>query len=245
MTSHYLFAIVDSIDRELLTSLRSFEDHPLTTLGAAPGPFAITGPMPAAKLRPRRANLKIHHDVIDHLVAHAGAVLPFSFGNAADSQEITDLLARRRQELLDHLQQVRGCLEVTLRLRTEEGQIFSYVVNARQDLQALSRQIFAPGAEPSREEKIHLGQRFEASRRDLRAHFQETLCQALDDLQEDLRVADDVADDELARLTFLVHRDRRPDFEARIQDLAATLDDELILQVSPFLAPYTFANMTL
>lgn len=238
----YVFAITAADHLPSLEELTAFEEAPVQAI-FVDGLAAITTAMPSKKLRPRRSNLKIHHQVIDHLVNTGASALPFSFGAGAPSETIQEFIAAHRALLQARLLEVQGCLELTLRLKPKESEIFPFVLQRRPALQSLRDSLFQDQRTPSREEMIALGQSFASEREALRLDFLDRLQQHLTPFIRDTLINDNLAEEELASLVFLLPREETTEFEAAIDRLGDLFDDDLVIQLSPYLPPYSFADI--
>jgi hypothetical protein len=56
------------------------------------------------------------HAVVTRLAARQPAILPARFGSIADEASLRSLVSRRRKEILAALEQVRGCVQMTVRI---------------------------------------------------------------------------------------------------------------------------------
>jgi len=121
--------------------------------------MAVIGPMETAPALSPEA-LAGHDAVVRQLAEEVEAILPARFGEAVrDESELTAHLAPRSRELAEALEQVRGCVQMTLRVfgaperRTEEeplegGPGTRYLAARRQEYERASS---LPEIEPLRE----------------------------------------------------------------------------------------------
>jgi hypothetical protein len=240
----YLFAIVALERLPDLCGLLAFADEPVHVLPCQEL-AAVTCNLPSGKLRPQRSNLKIHHQVIDRLNSAGATPLPFAFGSVTTLDDIEAFLTHHQQALLDRLQAIEGCVEIGIKLRVSEENIFNFVLAFDEALRRTREALLASGRTPSRDEQIALGQRFESSLQVLRHDKGARLRESLDDLCREVRMADSSQTHELANMLLLVPRERLDELDERIETLAAGLPDELIVSLSPPLAPYSFVDLSL
>ncbi len=124
-------------------------------LAAIVSPVATKG-----KIRPQRRNLAAHQQVIKQVMINT-TPLPVTFGIIADNtQTIHDLLTHHQPALLEQLQKVAGKVEMGLRVIWNVPNIFEYFVNTHESLRELRDRAFDGQSEPTRDEMITIGYRF-------------------------------------------------------------------------------------
>lgn len=242
MSDHtYLYAIAesDSVDAPDTTGLKDAAVEVLREGDLA----AVLSSAPNGKLRPRRRNLAAHHDLLKAMMEQA-TILPMAFGVLADSRDqVADFLRRHGGTLRAQLEQVRGHAEIGLRIEWNVDDIFGYFVEQYDDLRALRDSVYGGDGEPTRQEKIHLGEQFdaflqearEAHQRTVEAHLQEA-CRAIE--------ADDPSDEtDVMDLACLVPRDGVDRFEDALGAAAQAFSDDFTFTYTDPMAPYTFADV--
>ena len=245
MTSQdkYVFAIAASDEVPDLGDLSSFDGHPLEVESRA-SLSAILARAPKGRLRPRRSHLRIHHRVIDRVAQQGGSVLPFSFGTMAPPEELMSFLEEHQERLTERIELVRGCVETTIKVGAKEGQFYEFMIASDGELAAYRDRIYGPsGGSPTRDEKIELGQRVEAAREALSQRFEAELTRELGEVSRNHEHLGAKGEEQLAQTVFLVETRAKDDFEARLEAVAAEWPEALVVNLSPYLAPYHFANL--
>jgi hypothetical protein len=244
MSDRYIFAVTEATDDLQAAGLTGFLDSPLEVVAHA-SVAAFVSPVDPRKIRPRRKNLKIHHDAVNALRAK-GVVLPMAFGMVADStDDVRDFLARHEQELRSQLELVRGRVELSLRVSWQVDDLFAHVLSLDPSLAARRDALFAGGAEPTQEEKIDLGQRFASSLEAIKADITQELLDALSPHFERSSVGDLRGDAEVANLGLLVAEAEYAALEAAVEAAAADLPDSLLIKITGPIAPYSFIETSL
>lgn len=238
----YLFALLPSEEVPPLTAVKSFGDQALQRLDYE-GLTAVIAPMPEGRLRPRRSNLRIHHRVIDHLIEHGASPLPFAFGTAAPGRELKGFLEGHCQELAQRMEHIRGCVETTLKVRVEADKFYEFLLSTSDELARLRDALYGGDREPTREQKIEMGQKVEQWRQQLSDQLAETMATALADDVVDISTQEPTGDGQLAHLVCLVSREQTEAFEASLNAVAEGLDEALVIHLAPYLAPYHFADL--
>jgi hypothetical protein len=249
----YLYAIAaaealdEALDGEGLGEQSGLKDQPVHVVEADALAILASDLDEAGEVRPRRRNLKAHHGVIGTLVDQAVDVLPVSFGVLAEGEErLRRFLTAHEDRLQTQLDAVAGCVEVGVTVSWTVDDIFQYFVDQYEELREARDDYFAGGdREPTREEKIHLGELFknalEAERNAHRATVKGTLVEACRRIQED-----DCRDqEEVMRLACLVPRDDVDALETAIQAAAEDFDDHFLFEYTDPMAPYSFTDLEL
>lgn len=238
----YIYAVLDS-------------DHGLPDglpdgLSGAELEYVVDGPIAAVvstvkgkKIRPRRAHLAAHHGVIGALMAH-WTVLPMSFGIVSDDiADVMKFLGDNKELLLDRLEKVRGTVEVGLRVKLENDDIFLWVVSHTPSLAELRDRYFAGGREPSREEKIELGRQFQHALDNLRDGATQRILDEVQGTAIEVRTNDPRNENEFANVAALVARDQVEAFEEAVGAAAEGFEDDFLFSLTGQLAPYTFVDL--
>jgi hypothetical protein len=203
----------------------------------------VCSPAPSGKLRPRRRNLKAHHDLL-RAVSEATAVLPMAFGVLADDEaEVRDFLADHEATLAERLDLVRGHVECTLRVRWNVDDIFNYFVERYDDLRETRDAFFGDGASASRGEMIQLGEQFETLLQAERQAHLATVEEHLDDVCRAVEVQEPKDETEVLNVACLVPRGEVDAFEDAVHAAADAFDDEFLFKYTDPIAPYSFANV--
>ena len=156
----YLYGITDAEDG-LDIALPGIEGGEVEAV-VADGVAAIVSRVSHPRIRAQRANLAAHHKLLHELVQRQ-AVLPCAFGMvAAGEEQLREVLRANRDELLRQLAMLRGKVEMSLGVYWNTSNIFEFFVAGNRALKEMRDRIFRPGREPSLEERLELGKRFES-----------------------------------------------------------------------------------
>ena len=97
----YVYGIIDAEDG-LDVCTAGIDGGDVETI-EADGIAAVVTRVSRPKIRPQRANLAVHHKLLQHLVQHQ-AVIPCAFGMVASSEEqLQEVLRSNRDELQQEL----------------------------------------------------------------------------------------------------------------------------------------------
>lgn len=239
--SIYLYGIIDDGDVETAswTGIKGAAIRVLQEDGVA----AVVSDAPGGRLRPRRRNLKAHHDTLRQLAEHS-AVLPMAFGVLAETEaDVRSFLQEHQRTLEDQLNAVRGHVEITLRVRWNVDDIFGYFVGRYDDLQEMRDSFFGDGASASRREMIQLGEQFDMLLQEERDEHFSTIHEHLDPVCRAIEAQDPKDEKEVLNLACLVPKDGEDAFETAVHAAAESFDDEFLFKYTDPMAPYSFAEV--
>ncbi|WP_084696109.1 GvpL/GvpF family gas vesicle protein [Salisaeta longa] len=241
MSSLYLYAIAQATP-ELPDGRTGIQGAALRLVNGG-GLSVVCSPISAGTPRPRRRNLKVHHAVIKRLHATT-TVLPMAFGViAASAAEVRDFLTAHATPFLERLDALEGRVEIGVRVTWNVDDIFAHFVNRHDALRTQRDAVFGGQGPVSRQDKIELGEHFEALRADERHRHQQTITSHLHPVCDEVLI-DEVRDEtDVARLTCLVSEAAITDFEAAVHRAAQTFDDSFTFTYTDAMAPYSFADV--
>jgi hypothetical protein len=237
----YLYAIAEAsaVDADGKTGVT---DAPVRTL-RHDDLAAVVSEAPDGTLRPRRRHLKAHHDLLKALMEEA-TVLPMAFGVLATSDEqVQSFLRQHAGTLRAQLDRVRGHAEVGLRVKWTVDDIFEHFVETYDELRELRDAVFGDGREPSRQEKIRVGEEFEALLQEVRDAHQATVREHLSPACRAIEADDPSDETEVMNLACLVPRDGMDRFEDAIMAAAEEFSDDFTFTYTDPMAPYSFADV--
>jgi hypothetical protein len=188
-------------------------------------------------------NLRAHQRVITQAMTRSD-VLPASFGLvAASDQQVQELLYRKSDDLHRSLEQVRGRIELGLRVLWNEERLFAEVVAENDDIRALRDRLASQVPAATYYERIPLGERVAAAMQRKSAAEAAALLDALEPLAVETRVNENQSDRMLLNAAFLVDKTRIPAFDARVQALAEAQAGRQIFRYVGPLPPYNFVDI--
>jgi hypothetical protein len=207
---------------------------------------AIVSDAPQEDCEVNRENLLAHQRVIMQAMTRSD-VLPVSFGTVADSdQQVQEqLLHCAADELHLALEEVRGCIELELKVLWNEEQLFSEIVAENDDIRALRDRLAGQAPEATQYERIQLGELVAAALQRKSDAEAAALLDALEPLAVETRVNENQTDMMLLNAAFLVDKVQEQAFNARVQALGEAQAGRQIFQYVGPLPPYNFVDMRL
>lgn len=239
----YLYGIIDAQDG-LDISMPGIGGGGVETI-EADGIAAVVTRVARQKIRPERANLAVHHKLLQKLVQRQ-AVLPCAFGTVATTEEqLLEVLHANCNELIRELTMLRGKMEMSLGVYWNTSNIFEFFVANNQELKEARDRLFRPGREPSLEERLELGRLFESLLGQCRERHTQQVIETLSPYCAEIRVVDPGTEQMIMKLVCLVHKDQQQQFEDGIQEAARKFDDHYTFKVSGPWAPFDFVDISL
>lgn len=203
----------------------------------------LASPLSSERVLPVRRNLEAHHRVL-RAVHQLGTIVPMKFGHLASSTEaVLQLLQLNSEALHLELARLSGRAEMGLQVRWDVENIYEHFVEKNSMLRQARDRLFAPGAEPSRDDRIELGRLFEQVCADERRDHTDRLLSVLEGVVEGhvegpIREARTVAN-----LAVLFERSREPELRERVLRAAERLDDGVLLGLDGPWPPLSFVEL--
>lgn len=237
----YLYAVIDAQAVAEL-ELKGINDGPVHLVAEA-GIAAVVSDVPDQKLRPQRKNIMDHNRVISGLMART-TPLPVSMGIIAHSEaDVREMLQKHADAFREQLDQVAGCVEMSLKISLDVDNIFEYFVEADTDLREARDAMFAGGREPSQQEKIDLGQLFEQAMQDARERHTARVTETLEPASVKVKEMPCRTEAQISHLICLVKREHEAKWEAALMQAAEAFDDNFRFDYNGPFAPFSFVEL--
>jgi signal transduction histidine kinase len=207
---------------------------------------AVVSDAPQDDYEVTRENLLAHQRVITQAMTRSD-VLPVAFGTVAESdQQVQEqLLHGAADELRHSLAEVRGRIELELKVLWNEERLFAEIVAENDDIRALRDSLAGQAPEATQYERIQLGELVAAALQRKSEAEAASLLDALEPLAVETRVNDNLSDMMLLNAAFLVDKSQEQAFDAKVQALGEAQAGRLIFQYVGPLPPYNFVNIRL
>ncbi|MEV4557947.1 GvpL/GvpF family gas vesicle protein [Kitasatospora sp. NPDC049285] len=225
-------------------------DHPRHLEGLAgvgPDPSALrtvdAGPLCAVvsdapeELRPKRRDLLAHQTVQDRLMAD-GTVLPLRFGlTAPDDDAVRAALEQRRDEYLQRLADLEGCVEYHLKAAVDEEALLRQILLESSRARQLNDEIRAGDRTPDL--ALALG---ELVAKEVQARHRALAAEVTDALRPHTRRqrTSEPTGNDFLNISFLVDHDHREPFLAAGKNLTSELGEDFDLRLNGPLPAYSF-----
>jgi len=210
------------------------------------GPVAaVVSDCARQRIRPERAHLAAHKDVLKHLMLDS-TVLPMSFGIVADGvKSVRRMLSRNEKDFLRQLERVGGKVEMGLRVTWDVPNIFEYFVDTHPDLRLSRDRLMGNNREPNQDEKIELGQLFDQTLNEERDIQAQKLEEALEEVCFEIKRSKPRDMKEVVNLNCMIGRDQQKEFEDAVLEAANLFDNNYAFDMNGPWAPHNFVEMNL
>jgi hypothetical protein len=174
-------------------------------------------------------------------------VLPVAFGTVAESdQQVQEQLLRGAADDLHRaLEEVRGRIELELKVLWNEERLFAEIMAENDDIHALRDSLADQPPEVTQYERIRLGELVAAALQRKSEAEAAALLDALEPLAVETRVNDNLGDMMLLNAAFLVDKSQEQAFDANVQALGEAQAGRQIFRYLGPLPPYNFVEIRL
>ncbi|MGD0460938.1 MAG: GvpL/GvpF family gas vesicle protein [Tepidisphaeraceae bacterium] len=232
MAGLYLYAIVDAADP--LGQITGIDDQPVRAV-VGQSLAAVVSPVGACRLRPERRHLMAHQKVLASLGFDRG-VLPLRFGVILpDEPKVRFILKTHETDLRRQLARVRGRVEMGLRVKWKEEDVFKNLL----ELNPVLRQT-RDRMPNTREAAIEIGRQVAEALERERQRQQELLREVFGDGVVEFCFNGPKNDAQLLNAACLIPSDRSAEFESGVHRLGAMLDDRYLIDFNGPWAPHHF-----
>ena len=241
-----LYALCRADDVRPNHSVRGLESAPVYAMDQC-GIRAIVSDTLSTRLRPDRNNIGAHQRVLKSLTTDT-TVLPMRFGVLArDAGAVEKLLATNIDTINEHFERLNGRVEMGLRVSWDVTNIYEHFVALHPTLAAGRDQIWSQhsGSSARREEKIQLGNMYEALRTADRLDAAEKVKEILFDYCDDIVENPVKREKDVINVACLIERSRLDEFVNGVFEASKAFDNSYIFDYTGPWAPHNFINLDL
>ena len=241
-----LYALCSADDVRPNHSVRGLESAPVYAIDQS-GIRAIVSDTLSTRLRPDRNNIGAHQRVLKSLTTDT-TVLPMRFGVLArDAGAVEKLLATNIDTINEHFERLNGRVEMGLRVSWDVTNIYEHFVALHPTLAAGRDQIWSQhsGSSARREEKIQLGNMYEALRTADRLDAAEKVKEILFDYCDDIVENPVKREKDVINVACLIERSRLDEFVNGVFEASKAFDNSYIFDYTGPWAPHNFINLDL
>jgi hypothetical protein len=205
---------------------------------------AVVGDTEIARYEIERDNLLAHQRVLEAAMKIAD-ILPVSYGTVAehDSDIIDVLLEGASDQLLDHLEHVRGRVELALRVMWDQERLFEEVAEEFEDIRTLRDALADIPEDKAYFERIRLGELTSNAIALKTENEAEQILTKLIPLSVDEVINANTSDIMVLNVSFLVDRDREAEFDEAVQEVAKPRQERMRFRYVGPLPPASFVSI--
>jgi hypothetical protein len=239
----YVYGVVSAAERDTV-AVAGVEGSQVRTV-EFDGLAALTSPLQSESLRVAkevRAHLRVLQDV-----AEEATVLPVRFGTVLEGEQAVRerLLQPNADRLISLLEQLQGCVQLTVKGDYDQDRFLKSVVAASPALSELAARVRTLPDAAGYYDRIRLGEAIADAVARQREHDSERARELLEPLAEAVRVEDASAEFQAFNLACLVRRTRQPEFTRAVQALSDEVREYVAVRYVGPLPAYSFTDTEL
>ncbi len=207
---------------------------------------AIVSSSPIVKYAVTRDNSIAHARVLERAMAEY-TVLPVRFCTIAEKEEIIveKVLKARYQELLDLVDEMKGKIELGVRVRwTNLDAIFAEVVEENKEIKAIKEALIGERNEQRKYAgKIKVGQLVQKALEEKKKREVEELLDALRPMSLACKENQIYGDMNLVNAAFLIAKEKEVEFDRKVQELEKAYGERKKIKYIGPVVPYNFVEI--
>lgn len=240
-TATYVYGVVRAREAPKVDAVGVGRGAPVRTV--AEGELsAIVSDVDEGFVEAGRDDLERHLAVLER-AALSATVVPLRFGTVMPNDDAVraELLEARASEIDALLADLDGRVELSLS-GTYEERIFGEVVAEQPEVAALRERVRGRDEAASYYDRIRLGELVATAMAAKRERDTEQVLAKLRPLADDVRLGDVAHERSVLTASFLVHRDRLPEFDRAAEEVAAQNQSRIRFRYAGPLPPYDFVG---
>jgi hypothetical protein len=207
---------------------------------------ALTSDVPPGPLEAGRDELMAHSRVLERAM-EKGIVLPMRFGVVLTSESAVcaELLDAHRGELEAQLDQLDGKVEINVKGMYEEELVLRQVMDENSEVKTLNAAISGKPEDATYYDRIRLGELVAAVLSDKRSADEHQIVTRLARHAVDHEVAPPAHERMAVSASFLVERERLPEFDRDLEEIAAEHGGTIRFRYTGPLPPHSFVELAM
>jgi Gas vesicle synthesis protein GvpL/GvpF len=240
-TSTYVYGVVRAREAPTIEATGVGRGAPVRTVTRG-DLAAIVSDVDDGFVEAGREDLERHMAVLEQAAASA-TVVPLRFGTVMpdDDAVAAELLEARAGDIEELLSALDGRVELSLS-GTYEERIFGEVVAEQPEVAALRERVRGREEAATYYDRIRLGELVASAMAAKRERDTEHVLAKLRPLADDVRLGDVAHERSVLSASFLVHRDRLPEFDRAAEEVAAENRARIRFRYAGPLPPYDFVG---
>lgn len=236
----YVYGVLAAAEREAL-SVAGVEGAPVETVESN-GLAALTSHVQGGALAAAR-EVRAHWRVLQE-ASDSATVLPVRFGTVLDDEDAVreQLLEPNAASLVDLLERLKGCVQLTVKGQYDERALLREVMAASPTIAALGERVRSVPAQAAYYDRIRLGEMVAGAVARRREADTERALEVLKPAAQAACVENASAADSAFDLSFLVPRAKQNSFDERVTALSDELGERVEVRYVGPLPPYSFAE---
>lgn len=209
------------------------------------GLAAVVSNTPIVVYDPTRENV-FAHETVNETVMREFTVLPMAFGVLFRTQEdIIELLRGTYDALRDVLAKMEGKVEFGLKVNWDRERVIAELEQESEEIRNLKEQITSRASGSTYFARMQLGRLIETALTDKADAYLREVYDALRHTAVASRANKPIGDKMIMNAAFLIEREREPEFDTRVKDIAAKYEGKLSFKYTGPWPPYNFVHIRL
>jgi len=194
---------------------------------------------------PTRENALAHEQVIETVMTNH-TVIPMSFGAIfRTDNDIREVLKSIYSSLKDVLDQLSGKLEFGLKVNWDRDQIIEDLKQEDVEIRKFHQEILHKHLESTYVARMQLGRMIDRALGERSTGYVREIYEALREVCVVSRDNQPIGDKMIMNAAFLVERDRQPEFDQAVNEIAKKCGERLKFRYTGPWPPYNFVNIRL
>lgn len=243
----YIYCIIDAEEDIYFGPIGIGEDKPAVTTVNYKDIASVVSTSPIKKYRVSRENSTAHELVVEAAMEDY-TVLPVRFSTIAkDETLIQAVLEKRYSEFKDTLSQMKGKVELGVKVTWKEEVIFEEILNENQEIRTLRDEIMKSSLPPEKThwQRMRIGEMVEAAMDAKREEEADRILKRLKPYCVDLRENRLLLDRMILNAAFLVDKSQEAEFDKQVKTLDAEQEHRLIIKYVGPVVPYNFVDIVI
>jgi hypothetical protein len=206
---------------------------------------AVVSDTPVVVYDPTRENALAHEHAIEAVMKEF-TVIPMSFGTVFRTEgDVVEFLKDTQDALVDVLRKLKDKIEFGLKVNWEPETVLQEVEQESEEIRRLKEEIMSNRLASTYFARMQLGRLVESALAEKSDAYVREIYDHLRDCATASRHNKPIGEKMILNAAFLVERDRAPDFDVKVQEIAKNYEGKLRFQYTGPWPPYNFVNIRL
>jgi hypothetical protein len=244
----YIYCIINADENVYFGPIGIGEDNSEVTTVNYKDIAAVVSTSPIKKYRVSRENSIAHERVIEKAMEEGYTVLPVRFSTIAKDEDlIKAVLEKRYSEFKDTLSQMKGKVELGVKVTWKEDVIFEEILNENEEIRMLRDKILGSSLPPEKThwQRMRIGEMVEAAMDRKREEEADKILQHLLRYSVDFRENRVLLDRMILNASFLVDSSQEAEFDKQVEALDEEQENRLIIKYVGPVAPHNFVDIVI
>jgi hypothetical protein len=205
---------------------------------------AVISNSPIKKYPVSRENCLPHQRAVEAVMKEGFTVLPVRYCTIAeDEEQVKKILKRDYKRFKDLLLKMKNKVELGLKAIFDEKLIYQNILAQNKEIRLRKEKLMNKPPEKTYQKRIELGGMVESALNAEKEKAKTLALRTLKGLAEDYVVADNYGERMLLNASFLVDRNKEPEFDKKVDELNERFEQRVKLKYVGGMPPFNFVNL--